>query len=234
MAWIDHDYPDPEAMVSAVARQLHGECAQALASRGRATMALAGGRTPLPVYRRLAQQALDWSKVSAVPTDERCVPHGHAACNVREIRAAFAAAAGISIDAITPANGDPDGSLAVAKAVLENYPDSFDIVVLGMGLDGHTASLFPGAESLPLALDPYSGEMACRIDPVPLPDEAPYPRISLTVARLRRARAIHLLLNGQAKREVLAKARARTDQTRYPIGAILHAPGHLLHIHWSP
>jgi 6-phosphogluconolactonase len=234
MAWVEHEYADAGKLAEAVADLLHAECVNALAARGHATLALAGGKTPLPIYHGLAARTLAWSSVSLLPTDERCVPHTHPACNLREIRAAFAGAHDVRIEAITPEDGDADHSLTFAETVLGGRQDAFDTVVLGMGADGHTASLFPGAVGLAAALEPNSSLNVCRIDPIPLPPEAPFPRISLTVARLRRARSMHLVITGQAKRDVLRRAQAEPDALRYPIGAILHAPGNLLHIHWSP
>lgn len=234
MTWIEHEHANVEALVEVVADLLHAECANALTLRGRATLALAGGRTPMPIYQRLAARALAWGEVRLLPTDERCVPHAHAACNLREIRAAFAAAPGVCVDSLTPEDGNAGRALAYADEVVATYPEPFDAIVLGMGADAHTASLFPGAAGLAAALAPDSDLDACRIDPIPLPPEAPFPRISLTVARLLRARSTHLVITGQAKREALRRAQASPDALSYPIGAILHAPGHLLHIHWSP
>ncbi|MGH8077402.1 MAG: 6-phosphogluconolactonase, partial [Lysobacter sp.] len=188
MAWQWHEYSDVDALVASVSAQLQAACAKALASRGRAVLALAGGRTPLPLYRQLASGPLDWSHVTLLPTDERCVPHDHPDCNLRELIAAFAAAQGVHTEALTSPDGDPDRSETVARAVLVRHPDPFDAVVLGMGADAHTASLFPGAPQLDVALDPATKIEACRIDPLPLPPEAPYPRITLTASRLLRAR----------------------------------------------
>jgi 6-phosphogluconolactonase len=102
-----------------------------------------------------------------------------------------------------------------------------------MGNDAHTASLFPGAVNIGAALDPANPDDACRIDPVPLPPEAPFPRITLTAARLLRARSLHLLITGEGKLAVLRQAQASADPLRHPIAAILHAPDAVVHIHWS-
>ena len=80
--------------------------------------ALAGGRTPFPAYRRLATMPLDWSRVVLLPTDERCVPHDHAACNVRELREAFGEASGVRIESLTVDDGDPVRSEAHARELL--------------------------------------------------------------------------------------------------------------------
>ena len=93
MPWIEHLYPDAATLASALAARLEDTLREAIASRGHAMLALAGGRTPLPAYRALAARTLEWQKVLVMPTDERCVPHDHAACNLREMRSAFASAA---------------------------------------------------------------------------------------------------------------------------------------------
>lgn len=103
-----------------------------------------------------------------------------------------------------------------------------------MGEDAHTASLFPGVAALPAALAADAAEDAFAIVPDPLPPEAPFPRITLGLARLLRARSLHLLVTGARKREVLRAAQAAHDPLRMPIAAVLHAPDTTVHIHWSP
>lgn len=234
MAWLWHDHANADTLAASVSTQLQAACSEAVASRGRALLALAGGRTPLPLYRRLASCPLPWSRVTVLPTDERCVPQDHRASNLRVITTVFAGAPDVDLESLTTIDGDPQRSEAAARAMLARHRDDFDAVVLGMGNDAHTASLFPGAPQLDAALDPGSTVDACRIDPRPLPTDAPFPRITLTVARLLRARTLHLLVTGTDKREVLQQAIASGDPRRHPIAAILHAPGALLHLHWSP
>lgn len=234
MAWVEHEYAEFEALVRIVAAELKEACLAGIAARGSALLALAGGRTPLPIYRRLAERAVPWPKVVVMPTDERCVPHDHPACNLRELAGAFDAAHGVTFESLTPDDGDPETSEAWAADVLARHPQRFDAVLLGMGADGHTASLFPGAPALTTALAPDSGADACRIDPRPLPPEAPFLRITLTLPRLLRARSLHLVITGQEKREVLRRAHASHDPQQHPVAAVLHAPDALVHVHWSP
>lgn len=236
MAWVEHDYPDGEALAIALARELGATVDLALAARRHALLALAGGRTPLPAYRALASRWRtheDAARIVLMPTDDRCVPHDHPDSNVGELRAIFADT-DARVEALTVANGDPERSERYARAVLADHLGDFDAVVLGIGMDAHTASLFPNARQLAGGLDRAATLEALRVDPDPLPAEAPFPRISLTAARLLRTRTLHLALTGEAKRVVLAEAQADADAMARPIAAVLHAPGATVHIHWSP
>ena len=232
MPWIEHDHADVGALVAHVTEVFVDACREAIHARGQAWLALAGGRTPLPVYAQLSAAGLG-GVVSAIPTDERCVPHDHPACNLRALREAFAADADIVGNPLTREDGDVDASLAQARALLAVNPQPFDAVLLGMGADGNFASLFPGAANLADGLATESGIDALATLPDPLPPEAPFARISLTLPRLLHAKQIHLVVTGADKRAVLRHAQAHPDSA-FPVAALLHAPGHHVHIHWSP
>lgn len=201
----------------------------ALTARGSAFLALAGGRTAPPVFRRLSERVLDFSSVCAVPTDERWVPHSHPDCNLSAAKAAFAGAPGLRWLALTPAvpHGAVDADFAEQQ--LAGHPHAFDAVLLGMGADGHFASLFPGAPTLAAALDIRSRSAAIAIVPEPMPTAGPHPRISLTLARLLNARRVMLAITGADKRDTLERA----HHDRLPIAALLdHCPD--LDIVWAP
>lgn len=232
MGWIERDYADTAALVAGVAATFEAACRDAIAQRGSAFLALAGGRTPLPVYAHLANAQLG-GRIDAVPTDERCVPHDHPACNLRNLRAAFHDAAGIVVHPLTSPDGDTDASLAQARTLLAAHPEPFDAILLGMGVDGHFASLFPGAANLADGLAMDGGVDAIATLPDPLPPEAPFARISLTLPRLLRTRVLHLVVTGQDKRAILRRAQ-QDAQAPYPVATLLHAAGTPVHIHWSP
>ncbi len=232
MAFTLHEHPDPETMDHAIATELADACTQARDAGHVPLLALAGGGTPLPAYRRLAALLGD-TRMQAVPGDERCVPHDHAACNLRVLRATFANAPGVECLAITCQDGDPNRSLELARARLASLP-AFDAAVLGMGTDAHFASLFPHSAGLAAGLDPASLEDAIALVPATLPPEAPYARISLTLSRLLRSRRLMLAIRGEAKRDVLQSAAAPgVDPFACPVAALLQAAP-ALHVHWSP
>lgn len=233
MGWAEYDYRDKDRLDAALAESLRAATAEAVGARGRAVLVLGGGATPLSLYRRAAALKAPWHEAALLPSDERCVPHAHAACNHTALRNAWAAAEDIDVMAITTHDGDCEASERFALEQLQRVEDDFDFVLLGMGNDAHFASLFPGATQLAAGLSDAAPD-ALRVAPVPLPPEAPFPRISLSAARLKRSHALHLAIVGDAKRETLRRAIASQDPQATPISALLHADDVRLHIHWSP
>ncbi|OAB60312.1 hypothetical protein AY599_05705 [Leptolyngbya valderiana BDU 20041] len=226
------EYPDFDSLCDAVAGDMARGLQAGIDRRGSASMALAGGSTPFPVYRRLAGLHLEWSRVRALPGDERWVPENHEASNLRAIRDAFGGLP-MRFGALVPEMPEGPASVDRALVTLRTMPAPFDVCVLGMGSDGHFASLFPNSPGLPQALDPEDRTPVVVVDPDPLPPEAPFSRVSLTLSSILSSRHLLLLLRGESKREVLERARAR-DPISYPIAALLDAAGAALKIHWSP
>ena len=251
MTWTTHTHANPAALAAAVAERIAGALDQALAERQQALLALAGGRTSPPVFRQLASAQRDWSRVSILPSDERWVPADHADNNLQQMRAAFAGAEGIRwLPLVPPAPVGP-ADAAFANTALQDYPQAFDVAMLGMGADGHFASLFPGAPNLARALQaPTVGADSVReqdasptdfvptaavaILPDPMPAAGPHPRISLTLARLLHSRLLLLVITGEDKRAVLERARAEGETSKLPVAALLRAAHPAAEVHWSP
>lgn len=231
MQMIEH--PDFDSLSTTVAETLARACVEAIESRGNAVLALAGGSTPMPVYRRLAEMELDWPRIDLLPGDDRWVAHDHPACNLRAMRDAFSPVAA-RFRPLTPEHPDAAPDTEVAEATLAELGSPFDACVLGMGADGHFASLFPGCTGLAEALDPAGTVPAVVVEPSPLPADAPFARISLTLSRLVASRRLLLLIRGEDKREVLQNAISSADPQRFPIRALLRHAGDALEIHWSP
>ncbi len=218
------DYPDRDLQALALARQVGSDLRAALNRRERAVLAVPGGTTPVALFDLLGGQDLDWSRVTILPTDERWVPESDARSNARLIRGRLmtegAAAAGF-VPLHAPGAAPEDGLAAVAAGVEAVLP--LDVLVMGMGADGHIASLFPGADRLDEGLAPD----APPVVPIRAP-AAPEPRVSLTLPVLRGAFAVHLLITGAEKRAVIGRARG-ADPRELPVAAILD----LATVHWA-
>ncbi len=212
------------------AQQLAQDIAQqlraAIAARGRAVLSVSGGKSPVALFQQLLTQSLDWARVVVTLVDERCVPVTHADSNALLVRCHLlqdqAAAANWvpMVSATTDPLSAPEELARQANAALQAV-GAADVTVLGMGTDGHTASLFPDARNLGAALD-IANPHACMAMVLPtLPANAPYPRLSQTLAHLLRSRAIVLPLAGADKLHTLAQAWA-TPSDRLPVARILH------------
>jgi len=239
MSWQEYWHDDADALGEALAAQLLAALQHGLERNGHAVLALAGGRTPVAAYRQLAGAALDWSRVSLVATDERWVAPDHPASNTGALRQCFRGARGLRILPLTPQAPDFPASAGLAsarfaRATLAALAEPFDAVLLGMGTDGHFASLFPGAAELPAGLDPGNADEAILVNPEPLPADAPHARVSLTLARLLRTRRLLLGATGPAKHGVLERAQASLDPLGLPVSALLHQSTVPVEIHWSP
>jgi 6-phosphogluconolactonase len=166
---------------------------------GPVAVTVPGGSTPFPVLAQLAAADLDWRRVTVWPNDDRVVPEDHPASNVGRIRALLGST----------------GAEVVTLTVMEQVP-RFALAWLGMGEDGHVASLFPN-------IDPRADEAApiIRLTPDPLPPEAPFDRISLTLPSLLASDRLVFVIRGAAKRRVFEEAAAgRSD---LPVARLLAA-----------
>lgn len=190
------------------------ECLEgAIKLRGKATLVVSGGSTPLGFLRLMAQQQLPWSQVLVTLADERWVPVQHADSNERMVREHLIDHTGAQFLSL---RGVESSSIQAQQRLQEQMlgNDQFDVVILGMGTDGHTASLFPQAADLATLLDVHNPNCCAVVDPI----TAPHQRLSLTLSRLLNSRSIILHVTGSSKREVLERAWATQS---LPIAAVL-------------
>ena len=217
-------FPNLAAAADAAAFGIGRRLSEALKTHGRASLVATGGRSPGPVFDRLrAAEGIDWSRVIVTLSDERCVGAEDPASNARAVRGRLLVGPAARAH-LLPLWPEPDPAALRAIA-------PFDAVMLGMGEDGHVASLIPGDPGLAAAMDPGSERLTVSV-PAGL-GKPPIARISLTLSALLQARAIFLLIAGEAKREVIVNALAGADlpvkalvsQTRVPV-RVLWSPAH--------
>ena len=225
------DYDNLDEMADAVAGDVGFIVESALDARGSCLLALPGGNTPLPIFEKLAAAKLDWKKVTIVPTDDRLVPMQDERSNVRAIAKAFLPT-GARVIPIATEIADYRLAGNSADARLQDFPWPPDLVWLGMGEDGHTASIFAGPD-LQDALEAPKARRAVGVMPDPMPADAPVPRVTLTRASILSARTLLVTITGDKKRELLEGAIADGQSSKLPIGRVLAETEQPFDIHWT-
>jgi 6-phosphogluconolactonase len=222
MIW--QDYPDRELMFLALANTMASELADFLRRDGRASLCVPGGTTPGPIFDTLSGVDIDWANITVFLNDERWVPETHERSNTRLIRERLlrgraAVAHYVPLYADTP---QPEDALAaLGEGIAPHLPIS--VLLLGMGTDMHTASLFPGADLLAEALSPQAPTlMALRAD------AAGEPRITLTAPVLKDAMKTHILITGAEKRAAIERA-AQLTEREAPVRTVLATAT----VHWA-
>jgi 6-phosphogluconolactonase len=218
------EYPDADFLFLRLAGRIAAELADFLRREGRASFCVPGGTTPGPVFDTLSGVDIDWAKVAVFLNDERWVGEDSPRSNTRLLRERLLrdkAAAATLVPLYAPADQPEDRLEALAEGLRPHLPIS--VLLLGMGADMHTASLFPGADRLAEALAPDAPPlMALRAD------AAGEPRITLTAPVLRSAFRTHILIRGAEKRAALERA-LTLDPSQAPVRTVLdHAT-----VHWA-
>lgn len=218
------EYPDRELMMISLADRLASELATAVRGKDSVSFCVPGGTTPGPVFDTLSGIGIDWDRVTVFLNDERWVPESHVRSNARLVRQRLlagraAAAHFLPFYADTP---EPEQALdALTSALSPHLP--IDVLLLGMGADMHTASLFPGADRLAEALAPDAPVlMALRAA------GAGEPRVTLTARVLADAMACHILITGPEKRAALDRAQGLPAEEA-PVNAVLANAT----VHWA-
>lgn len=219
-------YPDLKSCLDTLTAEIGARMEQRLAKSGSFTLAVSGGRSPIPLFERLADLNLDWSRVRIRLVDERYVPPEDADSNENLVRRHLLTGPARRADfhGLYLAGADIEAAVSVANADFQTP----DIVLLGMGEDGHTASLFPGARQFEAAVHPDAVSYLHVTPP-----RAPHERISMSLAALRICRQRILYISGTSKFQVLREAE-RSVTPRLPISFLAAEPGVSLNVHWHP
>jgi len=225
-----NQFENTSALNIDLASEVSSRLVQGIEQQGCASLVVSGGRTPLGFFHVLSQQVLDWSKVIVTLADERWVDSGHKDSNeklVRENLLINHARQAEFLALKTCAESAAMGCSELEKS-LSNM-DPFNVVILGMGDDGHTASLFPGATALATGLAMDSGLSCVAMKPL----DAPHERISLTLPRLLNCDYLAVHICGSSKKKVLQQALAGTSVTELPIRAVLQQDLTPVNVYWA-
>jgi|HigsolmetaAR202D_1030399.scaffolds.fasta_scaffold00175_44 6-phosphogluconolactonase len=227
-----HCYESQTQWAWGAAVAISSALSRALQERPRARLLLSGGSTPAPVYTALSKAPLDWERVDVALVDERWLLPDDPDSNARLVRETLLQnrAANARLETLTRPGRSIEEAVNAANLHARNAPD---VVVLGMGEDGHTASLFPRMQGLDKALEsplPY-----VAVDATGCPGAGRLPRrISLTPAGLAPAHTRLMLIRGESKRRLLDRVLAGNDPHEYPARIAFTTPGAGLDIHWCP
>ena len=218
-----------ESLASDLCQSIGEILIEAIRKKGRASIAVSGGSTPIPLFNELSLLNINWTKVDLTLADERWVDPTSADSNELLVRTHLIKNKASKVNFIPLKNDSKtvqDGQKK-SEELLKNITLPFDVVVLGMGPDGHTASLFPCSEELSNAMDLDNPNMLVLTSP----KTAPYQRISLTAKVITDSKNIFLHLNGSSKLHTLESAMKYKDSSKMPIYAFLENG---LSIYWSP
>ncbi|KQV68335.1 6-phosphogluconolactonase [Rhizobium sp. Root1220] len=232
MAATMHAFADAAELARNLADKVAASLSAAVATRGAAAIAVSGGSTPKLFFQELSTRDIDWGKVTITLVDERFVPadndrsnHLLVATNLLRNKAAAA-----RFQPLYQAVPSVEEAAEIATAATRAIADPFDIVILGMGGDGHTASFFPGGNNLQIALDPNTPRGIITMEA----DGAGEPRLTFTFSSLQDARLLVLHIEGDGKKDVLAKAERAGDEAEMPIRAVLRRAASPVDIYWAP
>jgi 6-phosphogluconolactonase len=225
-------YPDFDTLSRELSAGIAANLRSAITARGQASLVLSGGRSPVKLFKDLRDQTLDWSRVSVRLVDERWVDPSDPFSNERlgrenllQGRAAAAHFTGLKNAAATPALGAD-----AAWQTFATVPRPFDVLVLGMGDDGHTASLFPHSPNLAAGLDSSAAPGCIGMTAPSIPTD----RLSLNLAALLNSRRIVILINGESKWHTYITASESGPTELMPVRAVLRQQQTPVDVIWAP
>jgi 6-phosphogluconolactonase len=225
-------YPDAAALADRLAGDIAASLSQAITQRGLASLVVSGGNSPKQLFQVLSKRPLDWSRVCVALADERWVAPTDAGSNEKLVRDNLLrdSAAAARFAGLKNAAPSPDLGAVSAWETFARVPRPFDVMVLGMGDDGHTASLFPRSPNLPDALDPSA---AAGCIGMWAPTE-PHARLSLNLSALLDSRLVYILILGEAKLKTFTAASGQGAVEDMPVRAVLRQDRTPVEVVWAP
>lgn len=230
MALTQSKFRTTEQLNTAFTRKITKLLRDGIEENGRASLVVSGGRTPAELFNALSKANLEWDKIDISLADERWVDNTDDASNEKMLRAKLLInnAANANFVALKTQHSDAQDAVLTCTDNIQKMRTPFDVLILGMGEDGHTASLFPCSEQITQGLDLESGNTVIAVQPTTAPNQ----RMSLTLPALLNSCQIFLHLTGESKKEVLNTVLSDDDALVMPIRAIINnADVELL---WAP
>lgn len=230
MALTQSKFRTPEQLNLAFTRKISKLLRDGIEENGRASLIVSGGRTPAALFEALSKVSLAWDLVDISLADERWVDNANDASNEKMLREKLLINNAVNANFFPLKTHHADATEAVQQCTsnLQDIHTPFDVVILGMGEDGHTASLFPCSEQISEGLDLESGQSYIAVQPTTAPNQ----RMSLTLPALLNSQQIFLHLTGDSKKEVLDLALSGDNEMEMPIRSVLNnADVELL---WAP
>ncbi|WP_196138855.1 6-phosphogluconolactonase [Aliikangiella sp. G2MR2-5] len=233
---IERFFQSQQEMYQSLLANTQYQLEKAVQQQGEATFLVSGGTTPKPLYCSLSKTKLPWQRIKVAMVDERWVNPDNEASNERLIRinllknlARDARLTTMKIDGQSPVE-----ACATIENCYKKLNTPFDLTILGMGNDGHTASLFPNSIGLETGLNSES-TLCCPIDAVNSAAAGKYQqRLSLTINAIKRSRQIKLLITGDKKLKTYQKAKRAGSTMEMPVRAILQLKDIPINIYWAP
>lgn len=226
-----HRFDNGSALAEALADRVASALAAAIAAKGEATLAVSGGSTPKAFFEALSSRVLDWAKVKITLVDERFVPADNPRSNHLLVKTHLlkdAAAVAEFVPLYRPEATIEDAA-RTASTVVPGMDKPFDVAILGMGTDGHTASFFPGGDHLAAALDLHERRRVMTME-APGAGEA---RLTLSLSALHDAGLLVVHIEGAEKKAVLDQALSGSDEAEMPIRAVLERAATTPDIYWA-
>lgn len=232
MPHVMHQFESRTALAEALAERISSVLQAAIASRGSASLAVSGGSTPTLLFETLSSRAIAWDRVTVTLVDERFVGPDHGRSNHLLVRTHLlqnAAAKATFVPLYHPV-ASAEEAAALATAEIATFGKPFDVTILGMGNDGHTASFFPGGDHLAEALDASAPRRVMTMEA----EGAGETRLTLSFSAIHDARLLVLHIEGVEKKAVLDKALSGTNEAEMPVLAVLDRAKTAPDIYWAP
>ncbi|MCI5167180.1 MAG: 6-phosphogluconolactonase [Candidatus Electrothrix sp. GM3_4] len=228
---VEITFQNPEILVAQLAERIGQSLLKSIVAHGRASLAVSGGSTPKPLFKQLSTLDIPWQNVVVTLVDERWVNPSAPDSNEQLVRqyllqdrAAVATFVGLKNAFLTAAEGE-----ALCEQELRKIPRPFTVLILGMGNDGHTASLFPGSAQLAAATDMNSDKSCMAVTPA----DAPHKRMTLTLPAILDTEEIILHITGSEKKAVLAKAQEAGPAEEMPVRFVLRQEDRPVAVFWA-